>query len=151
MEKKEKPRYKYSFEHTIKRLHSNQPYSERQSVPAHEHNFRIKIKVKAKEIKDFGDNNYEVDVIIVERLFREFLDRLSFNLNTDITLGQTSCSIEDILDYVSIYFPMFLRKNNFENIKILKVSVWESDTRGVSAKLKNFRRGLKLTSKPIFS
>lgn len=148
-ERENNPRYEYCFEYSIKRKHYNYTYPEGSATIEHFHNFKFKIVIKAQKVnKDkFGKNNYELNIIEVEKLFRSFLENLPEYLNEHQKLCQTSCSIEDLADYVSIYFPKFLKANNVQNIQILKVKVWEESSenegRNVSVKRKNFRNKLR--------
>jgi 6-pyruvoyl-tetrahydropterin synthase len=140
-------KYTYTVNCTIDRKHGNFAYKKRQEVEPHRHDFRVELELQCKKIRKCktGDNNYQLDLSIIQNNLKEFLGLLSDNLNEDNKLGKTSCSAEDILDFVGIYFLKYLNKQGVKNIEIQNVKVWETGETAVSLSGKKLRKTLKKT------
>jgi 6-pyruvoyl-tetrahydropterin synthase len=136
--------YEYLLQAQIKKIHANLPYEGKQHYgESHSHDFVFEITVKSNNsIINFGNNNYEINTVEVQDLFKQFLEELNLNLNKDKLLGQTSCTTEDLTDYISIYFIPYLKEKGIEYIEIERVSVWEDDRQTILTK-PNFPKQLK--------
>jgi 6-pyruvoyl-tetrahydropterin synthase len=139
------PIYKYTFVWTINREHNNFTYKERQLVTPHRHNFKVELELQCKNPKkcETGENNYQLDLSLIQNHLTQFLELLPDNLNEDKKLGKTSCSAEDILDYVGIYFLKYLKNREVKNIEIQNVKVWETENTAVSLSGQQLRQELK--------
>jgi 6-pyruvoyl-tetrahydropterin synthase len=145
-EKREKePKYTYTVAYIIDREHNNFAYKKRQEVSPHSHDFGVELQLQCKNIRKCkaGDNNYQLDLSIIQNHLTQFLELLPDNLNEDKKLGKTSCSAEDILDYVGIYFLKYLKNRGVKNIEIQNVKVWETENTAVSLSGQQLRQELK--------
>jgi 6-pyruvoyl-tetrahydropterin synthase len=137
--------YKYTFVSTINREHKNFAYEERQGVNSHRHDFKIELELSCLDPKkcETGNNNYQLDLSLIQNHLTQFLDLLPDNINEDEILGKTSCSAEDILDYIGIYFLKYLTQKGVGNVEILNIKVWETENTAVSLSGQQLRHELK--------
>jgi 6-pyruvoyl-tetrahydropterin synthase len=144
-ERNEELKYIYTIAHSINREHNNFVYRDRQEVKPHRHDFKIELELSCIDpIKcETGHNNYQLDLSLIQNHLTQFLDLLPDNINEDEKLGKTSCSAEDILDYVGIYFLEYLKEKGVENIEIQNIKVWETENTAVSLSGQQLRQELK--------
>lgn len=144
-ERNEELKYIYTIAHSLNREHNNFAYVKRQEVEPHRHDFKIELELSCIDPKkcDTGDNNYQLDLSLLQNHLIQFLDLLPDNINEDEKLGKTSCSAEDILDYVGIYFLEYLIEKRVENVKIQNIKIWETENTAVSLSGQQLRQELK--------
>lgn len=93
----------------------------------HGHNWKVEVAVTAKELDKAG---LGIDFKTLKAETNSLLNTLDHKyLNELIPFAELSPSSENIARY--IYFELSSKLNN-ENIKVDKVTVWESDFAGAS-------------------
>jgi 6-pyruvoyl-tetrahydropterin synthase len=139
------PIYKYTFVSTFNREHNNFVYRDREEAEPHRHDFKIELELSCIDPKkcETGHNNYQLDLSLIQNHLTQFLDLLPDNINEDKKLGKTSCSAEDILDYVGIYFLEYLTEKGVGNVEIQNIKVWETENTAVSLSGDKLRKELK--------